>query len=407
MKPLALYLALAISFAAAPAVFAQNANDSDWAKYASPPSVESLVTIDGVRIDGSPSLEFDLGVLRLGPFAEFSFHLRHRLETSFDRQTRSVWEIPELRGTIVPSGRDLLRWRRFGANEVPVPSIPPGPGFRQIGNGITMQRSAPGDFAFRDSMGWEWLYRDWVLVSASGPGGLQLVFEVQGGLVTDMRAKRFQIEAGRFSAQYDDGGRILEVRIGAQAHEFGYAPDTGRLVRWNRNGGEPGVATTFEYVDALISRVNNEDGTGRSLRWMELPDGRRVDCKWNNSAGVGRTDRYRLFYTHDVRGYAVSAEPLDGGAGRKIVLNNHKGVVEDSTEGRVARRYRFGVRRSVSDAGKLTTIEDAQGNSLEIYEYDAVGRVARVRLSLGKTIDFTYSPDGSVATAVARDVGME
>lgn len=376
--------------------------DPELTKYAYPPSVESLVTIDGVRIDGSPSLEFDMGSLRLGPFAEFSFRLVHRLETSFDRRTRSVWAIPELGGVIVPINRGLFRWRRFGADEVLIPAVAPGPGATQVAGGYVMQRTGSGDFVFRNRVGWEWIYRDWVLVSARGPNGLQLLFEVQGGLVTGMRATRFQIEAGNMDARYDDGGRLVALRLGNRRHEFRYDEETELLSVWVSDPEGAAAAVAFDYEDSLVSGVRVGDSEARVLRWERLPTGSRSDCVWPNAFVVAGTAHHLFSYSHDVEGYAITATVVADGRVERIVVNNHKGVVVRYADGVVVRRCRFGTRRRESSVGKLTRIEDGEENVTEQYEYDPAGRVARAWLAPDRLISFSYGPDGSLAGAAAE-----
>ena len=103
--------------------------DPALARHASPPTVESLVSVDGVRIDGTRDMGYDLGALQLGMVARFGFRMEHRLVTGVGRQTCSVWEFPELSGVVVPVGRDALRWRLFGYGDLLTPAVPPGPRF--------------------------------------------------------------------------------------------------------------------------------------------------------------------------------------------------------------------------------------------------------------------------------------
>ncbi len=374
----------------------------ELAKYATPPSIESLVTIDGVRIDGSLALGYDLGMLQLGADAGFPFRLEHRLETDIGRRTRSVWSIPELYGVIAPLGRNALRWRLFGAGEAIVPAMPPGPEFRAIGMGYAMQRTASGDFVFRNALGWDWVYRDWVLVAGHGPNGLELIFQVQGGRIVSMEAKRYQIAAGNLEARYDDAGRLMRLRIGNRVHEFEYEGDSQRIWKWESDVAAVPVRTEFSYENELLVGVRTGEVSASALAWVELPAGRRSDCKWPHSVGLARTERYRFSYDHGTRGYVLRAQPLGVGLEKSVTLNTNRGLATIAEGGLLSRRISFGARRDEPEAGRLMRMEDGEGKVLERYEYDASGRVVRAWPGDGKCIEFTYDRAGALLGATER-----
>ena len=374
--------------------------NSDLMKFAEPPTVESLVTIDSVRIDGSLALRFDLGAMLLGPGANFPFHLEHRLETDYGRATRSAWDIPELYGVIAPAGRETLRWRLFGLGEVIVPAVPPGPTYYPVGMGYAMQRSAWGDFSFRNALGWEWLYRDWTLVMGRGPNGLQLDFQVQGGRISVVTATRYRIAAGNIEAVYDDAGRVHRLRIGERVHEFQYEGDSFRLnVLTSINETQTSVVR-FSYVNELLSGVQDGEAPARTLDWGEVPNGKRSDCKWPNSVGVGRTNHCLLKYDHGTQGYVISCQPIEAGPLKRVTLNNRKGVATIEENGAVVRRMAFGTIRGKPDAGQLTQIADGDGKVLERYEYNDQGRVAHAWLEKGERIDYRYDQTGALIGAL-------
>lgn len=381
--------------------------DPDLAKYAQPPTVESLVTIDGVRIDGSLALSFDLGSLRLGSLADFPFHLDHRLETDYGRATRSVWDIPELYGVIAPAGRDALRWRLFGLGEVIVPAVRPGPKYYPVGMGYLMQRTANGDFSFRNALGWEWVYRDWTLVVGHGPNGLELEFQVQGGRISSMTAERFHIAAGNMEARYDELGRLSRLRIGVRVHEFEYEADSSRLCTWVANAENNPAIVRFTYTSELLSGVQEGSAALKTFGWIDLPEGKQSDCKWPHSVAIGRTERFSLAYDHGTLGYGLSAHPTAAGTVKSVTLNNHKGIAMIKEDGAVVRRLYFGAIRGEPEAGRLTRVEDGAGKVVERYEYDAQGRVVRAWPEGGTCVDFTYDRDGFLVGAAKGSGGDE
>jgi hypothetical protein len=373
--------------------------DVDLMKFAQPPSIESLVTIDGVRIDGSLALGYDLGGLLLGPATTIRFHLEHRLDTDYGRETRSSWDIPELYGVIAPAGRQALRWRLFGLAAMIIPSIPPGPAYYPVGMGYAMQRRAAGDFIFRNALGWEWVYRDWALAEGRGPGGLQLGFRVQGGRVTAMTASHLGIEKCHMEARYDDAGRVRRLQIGARVHEFQYEADSSRLSVWTSSSEAGTSVVRFSYANELLSCVQEGEVFTKTLAWIEVPHGKHSDCKWPHSVGVGRTDKCTLDYGHGTQGYILSCQPTLSVPSKRITLNNRRGVATIE-ENKVVRRISFGSIRGKPEAGRLTQVADGEGKLLERYEYNAQGKVAHAWPAKGMRIDYTYDPAGALVGAV-------
>lgn len=298
------------------------------------PTAEELLRIGDVRIDGSLSLEFELGSIDYGSNQSLAFHLVHRLVVDSRRRTRSEFYVPELTTFLVPFGRNILKWKRLGGSEyVFACTLPQNGRAIAVGPGLWLARRNDNELTIREATGWQWDYVDGLLVSASGPSLLRFKVKTQGGLVTELESSRLGAALNVLSARYDKQGRVVSLAFGQRKHRFHYDLGGTGASRWTRDENGTLLRIDFEYVDGLLTRIKQAGKADRTYAWMEVPRALRSDRQWTYPVRVAQEEGERFGYSRDTAGYALERTDIAGRPIGRIVFNPRRGTitVSDST----------------------------------------------------------------------------
>ena len=365
--------------------------------YVEPPTVEDAVMIDGVRIDGSLNLNYNLGAWALGGREEIPLAIVHRLKTDPSGHSRSEMVVTGLTCFAVPADRSLTRCAFLGGAEVTFYSEGLGAALTKVGAGMLARRSAAGRLEVKSANGWIWVYENGNLVAVSGTSLLKFAVESQGGKVTRLLASRLGGSVGELTAHYDSRGNLQELKYGTRVHRFWYSGPRQQMTEWAVSVDGKNTRTRFEYENDLLVSVTQDEVVQRKLAWEAVPGGLSPDTEWPDPVRVGTVGKLRFSYDIDYKGYAMIAENPDTHQVIKHTLNPRRGLIEISENGKITRRIRFGVIRSQPGLGQVIRIEDGQQGLIAKYGYDEYGRVASFWAG-GETdaqrIEFTYDQSG-------------
>lgn len=378
----------------------------DDISYVEPPSVEAQLMIEGVRIDGSLDLSFDLGSWSLGPRESLPLRIVHGLKRDFAGHVYSDLAITGLAGCAVPADRLHTRCLLPGDYEVRFANHPLGTAFQGVGPGVLARRPTPKLLEIALASGWRWVFENGSPVAGAGPNLLRLDCEAQGAKITHLRASRVGGMVGELTAQYDNLGALKDLKYGNRRHRFIFTGPRHQLSEWISivDGQERRIH--FEYSDEVLMRAIDGETVLKKITWEEVPGGRTSDSEWPAPLRVATLGRLRFKYELNYKGYALWGEDVPAGTQHKRTFNPTLGTIEVVENGELLRRVFFGANRGRPDAGKVTRVENARREVAVKYAYDAFGRVSSF-WSGGEgeknRLDFTYDQNGRRQIAAAAN----
>jgi YD repeat-containing protein len=219
-----------------------------------------------MALDGTLRLSFPLGTApelkALGLVAE----LRHGVETDAQGRARSAWQFRGLQSSLVPVGRERLRWRAFSGESVEFERAKIGRAFSGAGDARWLIREVgAAGHEIRAGDGRTWRFQAGLPVGVEDPALGAFIIVSQGALVRELRAvDALQDAVAPLCATYDAAGRLLALTVGAAAEQHFAWDAAGQLTSWQRADGQT-VDTTKDPREAYGVLRSGQRGSTVSL----------------------------------------------------------------------------------------------------------------------------------------------
>jgi YD repeat-containing protein len=395
--------------------------------------------LGSLDVNGGLRQRFELGVLGGSPEFSFPVFLEHALQ---EDNAASEYRIPQLETYVVPEGRDSILWLEPGGNRhlFKTSDVLKTAPERQKEPWVTLKAGADG-YDFRSNDGWTYRYESGTIVSLAAPTGRELLFETEGLRIRRIFQRVKDSEITLLVAEENDIGQPEKLRIGPVTHDFQYAEENDRLVRWHSpQMGRDSVS--FSYTgEGLVENVSLPGGNKLTYQWggsdgawqkdsgFELPTTTSAafliadnDFKFQygiTKAGINlmRTDKLgiREGFSFNPRTQQLVRKNRDGGEITEFF--GLRGPSANRLESARDARGRETVKLTYDDKGRVLT-RTVPGQAEIRYEYDELDRIAKVfRLkqlqtayeyegdsekpvkitnALGDSIEIAYMPDGQV-----------
>lgn len=327
-----------------------------------------------MNFDGTLRLSLPIGGSDVLEQLGIRSELRHGIALDAQGEARTVWRIPGLQSSLLPTGRDQLRWKPPTAESVDFTREKIGRALSGAGSTRWLIREiAPDDHEIRSADGRAWRYRQGVLVGLEHPSLGRFSLATQGAWVCEVRLDEDStVGLPLLSARYDEAGRIRSCTFGSeQPHRFEWDA-SGQLLSWQRADG--GVVH-FTYGEGLLSELTESGKPPRRFAWAKNPWHQRGDSRWaapvHLSADGGNTYNYGL----TSKGFVIHRRAPSTELETMTVLNPRLRRIEQRRKGETIRAIFRGDRAS---AMTLERIETGAGEILEAYRYDQQGKLVGV-----------------------------
>ena len=351
-----------------------------------------------MALDGTLRLSFPLGTApelkTLGLVAE----LWHGVETDAHGRARSVWQWRGLQSSLVPVGRELLRWRAFSGEAVEFERAKIGRAFAGAGSSRWLIREVgAAGHEIRAADGRTWRFHAGLPVGVDDPALGTFLLTMQGALGREIRrADALPGAAPLLRAVYDASGRLLALTVGAGAEQRFTWDAAGQLVAWRRADGE---TVRFAYREGLLVSVDAPGQAGRALAWAKNPGHARGDSRWVAPVHLAADGDTAYAYTLSAAGFALRRRPSDAGAEVVTIFNPRRRRVEQrGGKDTVIVTFRGGT----TGRGAIEKIETGKGEVLESYRYDARGQLVGVSRQRQTERSLAYDETGRVLAQEER-----
>ena len=351
-----------------------------------------------MALDGTLRLSFPLGsapeLKTLGVVAE----LRHGVETDAHGLARSGWQFRGLQSSLVPVGRERLRWRAFSGESVEFERAKIGRAFSDAGNARWLIREVGGSgHEIRAGDGRTWRFWAGLPVEVEDPALGAFIIVTQGALVREIRrADALPGAPPLLQAAYDVSGRLLVLTVGAAAKQRFAWDAAGQLSSWQRADGQ---TVRFTYREGLLVSVAEPNRPERALAWAKNPGHARGDSRWVAPVHLAADNGTAYAYTLSVAGFALRRRPPGDGAEVVTVFNPRRRRLEQRS-GDVALIVTF--RGGTAGRGALEKIETGTGEVLESYRYDARGQLVGITRQGQPERSLAYDETGRVLALEER-----
>jgi hypothetical protein len=264
-----------------------------------------------VNLDGTLRLNFKLGDTPELKALGLPVELRHGLETDPYGRARSVWQVRGLQSSLVPFGRERLRWRSLSGESSEFERAKIGRAFGVAGASRWLIReTVGGGHEIRAGDGRTWRFRNGLPVGVEDPALGAFDFLTQGALIREIRpAGGFGPATPLVVAVYDEAGQILSLKIGAGGEQR-FQWTNGELKSWQRPDGE---WVHFTYRDNLLTTVAEPARPLRTLAWEENAGHLRGDSRWAAPAHLAADGAANYDYTLSSAGFTSRRRPQVGG----------------------------------------------------------------------------------------------
>jgi len=347
-----------------------------------------------MQLDGSLKYRFSLGESEALRLLGIRLGVEHIITTDESGGARSGWQFSGLQTSLVPSGREQLRWKSPMGGVVDFEWAKIGAAFFQARGAGAAQWliRKTGKFAYEihSPEGASWHYEAGRLAKIKHPALGELQVSTQGAWIT--RIERREVP-GRASilleAAYSDEGHLLNLRIGEQMEQE-FTWDGAELVAWRNAQGE---CVGWSYTDGLLSQIVEPSRPVREIRWRENKGFGRGDSRWLLPVHLASVGGEYYDYQLTSRGFVLTRETSAEGVVRvvKTRFNPLRYRLEQWGNGEALMVI---FRKSSPGRGAVERIETAHGEVLEEYRYDTEGRLVGVRRLGEPPLDFRYDDLG-------------
>lgn len=350
--------------------------------------------LGSVQFDGTLRLKWTLeGPIELKTLG-VAFILEHQIETDYRGQPRSTWRLSGLHSSLVPEGRDHLRWQ---------PLTGPTRKFERakIARGFALSSTGPwkiravdkNEYELRTADGRGWHYLNGRLVGGNHPALGEFRFAVEGALIHEIRRLDTNgSEVCWLRAAYDEAGRVTTLTFNLNStYQFTWN-EAGELQMWR---GPNGKEVFFSYSLGLLSDVRESGKPPRHFMWVENKGYARGDSRWMAPVRLVADEREGYDYELTKKGFLLRRTLNETGRTVVTLFNPRRGMVEQQEAGEVRRVW---FRKGDFGGFALERIENGAGTVLETYRYDEHGWLVSVQRQGSPEKTLGYDETGRLMT---------
>jgi YD repeat-containing protein len=328
--------------------------------------------LGGMNLFGTLRINYPLGDVKELKILGTSFSLEHLIEIDANGCGRSTWRLTGLRTSLVPSGRQHLRWLPLRGVWVGFERVKIGHALEDAGDPRWLIREvAEGEYEIRSLDGRGWHYKHGSLTSAEHPALGTVRFITHGGLVCEMRlADALSDSPALLKVEYDENARFISLSMaGQEAHRFIWN-STGQLIAWKRPDG---VEVRYGYSNGLLSEITETGKAPRVFKWAENPGYGSGDSRWIFPVHLAADEHSD--YTYDISSKGFILTRLDRSTCKitTTIFNPRRRRLEQQT--RNASWVVFFRKGNAGGIGGLESIATGSGELLEEYRYDEKGQL--------------------------------
>jgi len=377
-------------------------------------SAESAVTrwteietgMGEMQLDGSLNYRVLLGGSELFGLLGLRPGVVHVIDVDETGSARSGWRFLGLQTSLVPSGRNVLRWKSLTGAVVDFERAAIGPAFSHAGSGQWLIRKTSEEgCTIHSPEGVSWYYEAGRLVGIEHPVLGRLRVSTQGAWVTRIELSESGDETlALLEAGYSDGRRLLKLRVGDQTEQE-FTWEGTELVAWRSADGE---LVRWSYRGGLLSQISEPNGRRREIRWRANKGFGRGDSRWALPVHLAAVDDVNYGYTLTRRGFVLTRETRragDFGGGVVSVWTRFNPLRYRLDQWAGGELLIVTFRKHSPGRGAVERIETASGDALEEYRYDNEGRLIGVRKLGEPSLVFKYDDLGRL-TEVEGELGQ-
>jgi YD repeat-containing protein len=212
-----------------------------------------------VKAEGGWDVRYQLGSMQMGAEAQILLLLGYNsIDEDKSNLFRGQWSCPQLESSVIPVGKEVMRWVRPGGDVLWFTPDPKDKGnYSSLANDWRMTFKSNKTTLIFNEQGWVYVYQDGVLISVESPTGRALNFIYSRGDLLRVEltdADSIAKPVILIACAYDDDHRCVQMEIGSLLHKFVYEKKTGgRLIGWDQPNGQ---SLNFYYNDAgVLSEV--------------------------------------------------------------------------------------------------------------------------------------------------------
>lgn len=344
-----------------------------------------------MNFDGTLRLNLLLGGSDVLEQLGIRCELRHSIGVDAQGKARTVWRILGLQSSLVPTGRDQLRWRPPAAESVDFDRAKIGRALSGAGSTrwLIREMAFGGEYEIRSADGRVWRYRQGVLVGLEHPSLGRFSLVTQGAWVCEVRLREDSTGGiPLLSACYDEAGRVRSCIFGSeQPHRFEWDA-SGQLLSWQRADG---VVVHFTYSEGLLAGLTESGKPPHRFAWANNPGHQRGDSRWAAPVHLAADGENTYDYGLTSKGFVLHRRESSTEFETRTVFNPRLRRMEQRQKGGTIRAIFRGDRAS---AVMLERIETGAGEILEAYRYDQQGKLVGVTRKGEPERMLTYDDSG-------------
>lgn len=349
--------------------------------------------LGSVSLEGTLRRSYPLFQREASAAIGLSLILQHSIEITPFGKPRSRWQVIGLSSSLVPAGREQLRWTSLDGRSVLFARSELGPAWSPaIGDeGVAIRQKGDQAYELRTGSGMLFRYHRGCLRAIVHPS--EGAFEVRSMGARITAISRAGENEPRFQVDYGPCGNVPRI-LYADGHEERFFWSEAELRGWEPSSGEP---LAFRYHDGLLVEIRTGTGRTEHFEWAENPGWTRGDSRWPSPVRLV-ADGVRRYSCHlSQRGLHLQVSGPDGGCRAVINPRMNRMTFESPHEQLVVHFEGAGSGR------RLRRVETHRGDIIEEYEYDAFGRLERI-VRGGESLEFAYDSIGRALHLTGRNL---
>lgn len=343
-----------------------------------------------VRPNGLPDLEFPIETSDILELLGVRLGLRHVIISDAYGNYRSTWKISGLQSALTPRARGKLVWTQLSSQSITFDIDDIGPSLSHAGqtNWLIRKPSAMR-YDIRAPDGRIWRYLNGYIETIRHPLLGEVKFDTRGAMVRRIHPPTSLVgEAPLLKVTYDTFGRPRSLAVGERVVSIFEWSDRQQLSLWQSS--ESG-RVTFSYKEGLLTKVVTPNVATRWFKWAINGGHERGDSRWPAALHLAEDNENCYSYTLSHEGYRIARFDKDSGFESVTLFNPRRQRLEQ----KIGQSRLIASFISLDDRTTvLSKIEDGEGQILEQYTYDELGRLVGIERRGEPKQRLSYSQSG-------------